>query len=117
MEINALWFNAVSIMRDLANELGFTPEAADYALLASRIRANFEKSYWFDPSHLREGCIGQVSEIMDANAPFEPRGCFAQAWGVAEILRAWSEINECENRRQTESVSLDSSSARRTAGG
>ena len=68
------------------------------------------------PAHLREGCIGQVSEIMDANAPFEPRGCFAQAWGVAEILRAWSEINECENRRQTESVFLDSSSARRAAG-
>jgi len=240
VEINALWFNAVSIMRDVANDLGLTPDAADYAALAARIRTNFEKSFWFDaggylcdvidgpegavgddgrrrdcslrpnqifslslphalltaeraqrvlavcaaelwtpvglrslapsdpryvgqysggprerdgayhqgtvwtwllgpfvsahyrihadapaaleflraiPSHLREGCIGQVSEIMDANAPFEPRGCFAQAWGVAEILRAWSEINECENRRQTESVSLDSSSVRRAAGG
>ncbi len=240
VEINALWFNAVSILRDLANELGASADAADYAALASRIHTNFEQAFWFDaggylydvidgpegavgddgrrrdgslrpnqifalslphallsgerakrvlavcaaelwtpvglrslapsdpryvghygggplerdgayhqgtvwtwllgpfasahyrihadapaaleflraiPSHLREGCIGQVSEIMDANAPFEPRGCFAQAWGVAELLRAWSEINECENRRQTESVSLDSSSARRTAGG
>jgi glycogen debranching enzyme len=52
------------------------------------------------PAHLREACIGQVSEIMDADPPFEPRGCFAQAWGVAEILRIWSEINESENRRQ-----------------
>jgi len=240
VEINALWFNAVSITRDLASELGLSADAADYAALASRIRTNFEQAFWFDaggylcdvidgpegdvddtgrrrdsslrpnqifalslphalltgerakrvlavcaaelwtpvglrslaptdpryvgrygggprerdgayhqgtvwtwllgpfvsahyrihadapaaleflraiPSHLREGCIGQVSEIMDANAPFEPRGCFAQAWGVAEILRAWSEINECENRRQSESVSLDASSARRAAGG
>ncbi len=43
--------------------------------------------------HLREACIGQVSEIFDGAAPFAPRGCFAQAWGVAETLRAWSELN------------------------
>jgi predicted glycogen debranching enzyme len=38
--------------------------------------------------HLGEACIGQVSEIFDADAPHQPRGCFAQAWSVAEILRA-----------------------------
>lgn len=37
--------------------------------------------------HLNEGCIGSVSEIFDADAPNHPRGCIAQAWGVAEILR------------------------------
>jgi len=37
--------------------------------------------------HLNEGCIGSVSEIFDADAPHKPRGCVAQAWGVAEILR------------------------------
>ena len=37
--------------------------------------------------HLAEGCIGSVSEIFDAEAPHHPRGCVAQAWGVAEILR------------------------------
>lgn len=37
--------------------------------------------------HLNEGCIGTVSEIFDAGPPHHPRGCFAQAWGVAEILR------------------------------
>lgn len=37
--------------------------------------------------HLSEGCIGSVSEIFDANAPHQPRGCVAQAWGVAELLR------------------------------
>ncbi|HEY4151640.1 MAG TPA: amylo-alpha-1,6-glucosidase [Chitinophagaceae bacterium] len=37
--------------------------------------------------HLSEACIGSVSEIFDADAPHHPRGCVAQAWGVAEILR------------------------------
>jgi predicted glycogen debranching enzyme len=37
--------------------------------------------------HLNEACIGSVSEIFDANTPHHPRGCIAQAWGVAEILR------------------------------
>ncbi|CAN5834393.1 amylo-alpha-1,6-glucosidase [soil metagenome] len=37
--------------------------------------------------HLNEACIGSVSEIFDANAPHHPRGCVAQAWGVAEVLR------------------------------
>jgi predicted glycogen debranching enzyme len=45
-------------------------------------------------AHLREGCIGQVSEIFDGNAPFSARGCFAQAWSVAEILRAWRQLGE-----------------------
>jgi predicted glycogen debranching enzyme len=40
-------------------------------------------------AHLDEGCVGSVSEIFDAEPPFRPRGCFAQAWSVAEILRAW----------------------------
>ena len=44
-------------------------------------------------THLREACIGQVSEIFDGAAPFAPRGCIAQAWGVGEILRAWSDLN------------------------
>jgi len=222
VEINALWFNAASILRDLAKQLDHSKDTADYAALAGQIRTSFEREFWFEaggylydvidgpegeadetgrrrdrslrpnqifalslpfalvgtdkarrilqictaelwtpvglrslaasdsryighygggplerdgayhqgtvwtwllgpfvtahyrihadapaaleflraiPAHLREGCIGQISEIMDANAPFEPRGCFAQAWGVAEILRAWSDINECEKRR------------------
>jgi glycogen debranching enzyme len=37
--------------------------------------------------HLNEACIGSVSEIFDADAPHSPKGCAAQAWGVAEILR------------------------------
>jgi predicted glycogen debranching enzyme len=39
--------------------------------------------------HMGEACIGSISEIFDAEAPFTPRGCIAQAWSVAEVLRAW----------------------------
>jgi len=39
--------------------------------------------------HLRMHGLGTVSEIFDGDAPFTPRGCIAQAWSVAEILRAW----------------------------
>ncbi len=38
-------------------------------------------------SHLNDACVGSVSEIFDAEAPFLPRGCIAQAWSVAECLR------------------------------
>jgi predicted glycogen debranching enzyme len=225
VEINALWFNAVSVLRDLAGELEHRKDQADYAALAARIQDSFEPAFWFEaggylydvidgpegdadpggrrrdaslrpnqlfalslphallsgekarrlldicaaelwtpvglrslaardpryvgrygggprerdgayhqgtvwtwllgpfvsahyrvhadaaaaleylrdiPAHLREGCIGQVSEILDGEAPFEPRGCCAQAWGVAEVLRAWSEINKSEGRRHAE---------------
>jgi predicted glycogen debranching enzyme len=37
--------------------------------------------------HLNENCIGNVSEIFDGDPPHSARGCVAQAWGVAEILR------------------------------
>jgi len=37
--------------------------------------------------HLGENCIGFVSEVFDAEEPFTPGGCVAQAWGVAELLR------------------------------
>lgn len=41
-------------------------------------------------SHLGEACLGSVSEVFDAESPFTPRGCCAQAWGVAELLRCWN---------------------------
>lgn len=40
-------------------------------------------------SHLGEACVGSISEIFDAEAPYSPRGCVAQAWSVAEALRCW----------------------------
>jgi predicted glycogen debranching enzyme len=40
-------------------------------------------------AHLGEAGLGTVSEVFDAEAPFTARGCVAQAWGVAELLRVW----------------------------
>jgi glycogen debranching enzyme len=40
---------------------------------------------------LRDGCIGQIAEIFDGNEPIISRGCYAQAWGVGEVLRAYVE--------------------------
>ena len=37
--------------------------------------------------HLSEACVGSISEIFDAGEPYAPRGCVAQAWSVAEVLR------------------------------
>jgi len=42
--------------------------------------------------HLRDACIGSISEIFDGDAPHTARGCFAQAWSVGEILRAWTRL-------------------------
>ena len=42
--------------------------------------------------HLKSTGLGSISEIFDGNTPHRPRGCIAQAWSVAEVLRAWLEI-------------------------
>jgi len=42
--------------------------------------------------HLLQGGLGSVSEILDADAPHLPRGCFAQAWSVASMLEIMSEV-------------------------
>ena len=39
-------------------------------------------------AHMAEACIGTISEVFDAESPYTPRGCVAQAWSVAEVLRA-----------------------------
>ena len=41
--------------------------------------------------HVREAGLGQISEIFDGDAPHQARGCIAQAWSVAELLRAAAE--------------------------
>jgi predicted glycogen debranching enzyme len=44
--------------------------------------------------HLDEDGVGTISEIFDAEPPFTPRGCIAQAWSVAEVLRTWVKTAE-----------------------
>ncbi|MFN0105624.1 MAG: amylo-alpha-1,6-glucosidase [Bryobacteraceae bacterium] len=38
--------------------------------------------------HMKEACLGQISEIADAGFPHRPKGCAAQAWSVAKLLRS-----------------------------
>jgi predicted glycogen debranching enzyme len=49
--------------------------------------------------HLASACVGSVSEIFEGDAPHIAAGCFAQAWSVAEILRAWIQL-ERERTKQ-----------------
>jgi glycogen debranching enzyme len=57
------------------------PDSSD----AERFLTGFE-------SHMSEGCIGSVSEIFDAEPPYRPRGCIAQAWSVSEVLRVLARL-------------------------
>ncbi|MGV2828733.1 amylo-alpha-1,6-glucosidase [Myxosarcina sp. GI1(2024)] len=54
--------------------------------------------------HLQAGCLGNISEIFDGNLPFTPRGCFAQAWSVAEVLRSWLLILSCDRASQSSAI-------------
>ncbi|MBV9771122.1 MAG: glycogen debranching enzyme family protein [Bryobacterales bacterium] len=58
--------------------------------------------------HLRDACIGSISEIFDAEPPFTPRGCIAQAWSVAEVLRCWI---KCRMHQKTVSSQKSPASA------
>lgn len=61
----------------------------------SNLTASFLKPF---KDHLYNACLGNISEIFDGDEPLTPRGCFAQAWSVAEVLRAYTE--NAENREQ-----------------
>jgi glycogen debranching enzyme len=57
-------------------------------------------------AHLGEACLGTISEVFDAEPPYTPRGCVAQAWSVAEVLRAWAKTNpsplaQCQEQQET----------------
>ena len=41
--------------------------------------------------HLHEAGVGTISEMFDGDPPHAPRGCIAQAWSVAELLRVVAE--------------------------
>ena len=44
--------------------------------------------------HLDEAGIGTISEVFDGDAPYTSRGCIAQAWSIAEVLRCWRKTGE-----------------------
>ena len=67
----------------LARAWDFAPEAVAAA-----------KAYLGSMEQLmNEGCLGQIPEILDGDAPHTQRGCDAQAWGVTEALRVWKWLN------------------------
>jgi glycogen debranching enzyme len=43
---------------------------------------------------LATGCIGQLPEVLDGDAPHMQRGCDAQAWAATEALRVWKLLND-----------------------
>lgn len=54
---------------------------------------------WLEPmaQHLQAHGLGSGSEIFDGDAPMTPRGCIAQAWTVAEVLRAWVAVEKMKS--------------------
>ena len=65
--------------------------------LSAFVRVNGRSSHsrqqarlWLEgiQDHLQQAGLGQISEIADADYPHRPRGCMAQAWSVAELLRS-----------------------------
>lgn len=50
-------------------------------------------------AHLQDACIGSVSEVFSGDEPHRAGGCFAQAWSVAEVLRAWRDVRSAATLR------------------
>jgi predicted glycogen debranching enzyme len=74
-----------------------------------RVRADdFETARGFlngFTEHLSQACVGTISEIFDAAAPYTPRGCCAQAWSIAEVLRSFVRVSG-ELRYQQQRASM-----------
>ena len=58
---------------------------------------------------MTEGCLEQIPEILDGDAPHAHRGCEAQAWGVTEALRVWKLLGK--TRSSGARITLDSNPA------
>ena len=75
-----VWFWLLGIYIDAIMKLGGKSSKKE----AMQVIENFKY-------HLEEVCIGSISEIFDGDSPHTPRGCIAQAWSVAEILRVMTD--------------------------
>ena len=60
--------------------------------------------------HLSEACVGSISEIFDAEAPYTARGCVAQAWSVAEVLRCLDKTGALERTTSPASAEVNAGS-------
>ena len=89
VEINALWYNALCLLAAwIREESGDQVRAETLADQAHRARESFDRRFWYEPG------VGSISEIFDAEPPFTPRGCIAQARSVAEALRCWVKTSD-----------------------
>jgi predicted glycogen debranching enzyme len=70
----------------------------DAKLKVTQDKASVRKLLRAFPAHLAEAGIGTISEIFDGDPPHAPHGCIAQAWSVAEVLRAWSNTSAMSSR-------------------
>jgi glycogen debranching enzyme len=78
-----------------------------YAIAHQRVFGNAEHALAILEQiapHLADACVGSISEIFDAEPPHAPRGCFAQAWSVAELLRAWHELDAQRVEQHTRNI-------------
>jgi predicted glycogen debranching enzyme len=82
----------------------------------SRVQAHLRAHLALLLTHLWESGLGTISEIFDGDMPHEPRGCIAQAWSVAEVLRVLREelgnANPVANTRVPEKDPADTPSAK-----
>src|SRR5207249_3693583 len=120
VEVNALWYNALLRTAEFARAIDKPPAEYEHMAAQARanfrrfwsptmgccfdvidgpggddasLRPNQLLAVSFlEPiaNHLKSHGLGSVSEIFDGDPPFTPRGAIAQAWSVAEVLRAWA---------------------------
>jgi predicted glycogen debranching enzyme len=95
------WYNGPQPQRDAAYHNGTVWAWPIGAFLSAYLRVNKRSPQsldqarkWLQPliDHLGENCIGQIAEIFEGNEPHTPKGCPAQAWSVAEVLRLAAEL-------------------------
>ncbi|NLK96121.1 MAG: glycogen debranching protein [Clostridiales bacterium] len=89
------------INRDLAYHMGTTwafligPFITSYCKVNDYSKESLEKAekicLLFE-DHMKDGCINGIAEIFDGDFPSTSRGCYTQAWSVAEVLRAYVDI-------------------------
>jgi glycogen debranching enzyme len=96
------------------------PFITAYIKVNGRTRESREKAAQWLASlreHLSDAGLGQVSEIFDGDPPHRPRGCIAQAWSVAELLRvAVQELGVTPTRREVTAPAPESKPSRLRGG-